>query len=219
MNGVHDMGGMMGFGGVTPETDEPVFHAEWERRAFALTIAAAATGGWTLDEARFARERTAPEAYLSSSYYEIWMSGLERLLLERGLVSADELKAGSARSKSPRHARVLTADRVAAAMSRGGPTARPMSAPPLFAIGEAVVAANRHPAGHTRLPRYVRGRTGTVTHWRGGHVFADSNACGGGEAPQHLYTVSFPACEIWGPGADGSAIISVDAFESYLESA
>ena len=102
MNGAHDMGGMHGFGPVEPEEAEPVFHAEWERRAFAITLASGALGLWTLDKSRYVRETTPPARYLRSSYYEIWLFGLEAVLIENGVLSAaeieareDELKAGA----------------------------------------------------------------------------------------------------------------------------
>jgi len=93
MNGVHDLGGMHGFGPINPEPDEPVFHHEWERRAFALTLAMGAYGAWNLDMSRYARERMEPAAYLRASYYERWLSGLERLLIEKGLLSEQEIEA------------------------------------------------------------------------------------------------------------------------------
>jgi len=93
VNGVHDMGGMHGFGPVVAEAHEPVFHAEWERRAFALTLAAGFLGEWNIDMSRFAREQMPPAAYLASSYYEHWLWGLEHLLVERGLLTREEIEA------------------------------------------------------------------------------------------------------------------------------
>ena len=94
MNSVHDMGGMQGFGPVRPEADEPVFHAVWEKRALALTLAMGATGQWNIDLSRSARESLPPALYLGSSYYQIWLTALENLMRERGLASADELQSG-----------------------------------------------------------------------------------------------------------------------------
>ena len=92
MNGAHDMGGMHGFGPINPEPDEPVFHHEWERRAFAITVAAGFLGKWNLDMSRYARERMEPAEYLSTSYYEHWIHGLELLLVEKGLLTREEIK-------------------------------------------------------------------------------------------------------------------------------
>ena len=223
MNGVHDMGGMHGFGRVQPEPDEPRFHATWERRALGLTLAMGATGQWNIDLSRSARESLPAATYLASSYYRIWILGLERLLLERGLVDADELDAGQALRAPKTVARVLRADTVGAALAKGSPTERPATAPALFAVGEQVRARNIHPQGHTRLPRYVRGHAGTVTRLHGEHVFADRHAVAlpGGtfdESPAWLYTVVFDGTELWGPHAEAGTQVSVDAWEPYLES-
>jgi nitrile hydratase len=216
MDGAHDMGGVGGFGPVQPEPDEPWFHADWERRAFALTLAMAKPGGWTIDMSRFAREDR-PD-YLALSYYQIWLAGLERLLAERDLVRPDEIAA--ARPLHPAKAvPVLQANDVAAMLRRGAPTLRPATQPARFVLGDRVRAKDIHPPGHTRLPRYVRGHLGLIELVHGCHVFADSSASGAGEAPQWLYTVTFDGDELWGADGDPSTRISVDAWESYLEPA
>jgi nitrile hydratase len=220
VNGVHDMGGQHGFGAVQPEPGEPVFHAEWERRAFALTLAMGATGTWSLDAARFARESLPPVRYLSSSYYEIWFGALERQLEEHGLVSATEREVGRPLTDAAAPvARVLAAEDVPATLGRGGPTVREVADPPRFAVGDRVRAGNLHPETHTRLPRYVRGHVGTVESVHGAHVFPDTHAHGLGEQPQWLYTVRFDARELWGEDADPTVRVSTDAFEPYLEAA
>lgn len=219
MNGAQDMGGMMGFGPVVPEQDEPVFHAEWERRAFALTLAMAAPGGWNLDQSRAARESLHPARYLAKSYYQIWLAGLEKLMAERGLVTPDEIAAGKALHPAKTVPRVLTPEDVPATLRKGGPSQRPAASSQRFQIGQRVRARNMHPPGHTRLPRYVRGHAGAVTHVHGAHVFPDANAAGQGESPQWLYTVRFAGRELWGEAADPTATVSVDAWESYLEPA
>ena len=217
MNGAHDMGGVHGFGVVLPEPDEPVFHANWERRVLALTLALGATGEWTLDAARFARENRPPAEYLSKSYYQIWLAGLQQLLVERGLVAPGELAAG--RSLWPAQAvkRTLAAQDTTGLLKRGRPTNREAPRPARFKVGDQVRAKNMHRVTHTRLPRYVRGHTGTITRTHGCHVFPDSNAHGHGEDPQWLYTVSFRGQELWGAEADPTVTVSVDAFEPYLE--
>lgn len=217
MNGVHDLGGMHGFGTVLPEADEPVFHAAWERRVFALTLAMGATGEWNLDASRFARENRPPADYLTKSYYEIWLAGLLRLLIEHELVTEDEVAAGRAVEAGKPVRRVLAAGDVAATLGRGGPTTRQPAQPAQFNVGDGVRAKNMNPPTHTRLPRYVRGHIGTVSATRGCHVFPDTNAHGRGEHPQWLYTVSFDGRELWGPEADPALTVSVDAFEPYLE--
>jgi nitrile hydratase len=219
MNGAHDMGGMHGFGRVEPEANEPVFHAEWERRAFALTIAMGATRQWNLDQSRSARESLPPAEYLAKSYYEIWFAALERQLETRGLASRAEITAGRALAPARPVERTLAAADVAKTLGRGGPTRRDASAPPRFQVGARVRARNIHPAAHTRLPRYVRGHAGTIERVHGCHIFPDAHAQAAGEDPQWLYAVGFDGRELWGPDADPTARISVDAFEPYLEPA
>jgi len=218
MNGVHDMGGLQGFGPVLPEAHEPLFHAAWEARAMALTVAMGASGQWNIDLSRACRESLPPAVYLGSSYYEIWIHALEVLMRERGLVRADELADGVMRAPPVPLARVLHATDVDAALSRAD---RPPRAPARFQVGERVRARNLHPIGHTRLPRYVRGHTGWVQKVHGAHVFADAHATQK-EAPfnvqaEWLYTVVFDGRELWGPQADPSVRVSVDAWEPYLE--
>jgi nitrile hydratase len=219
MDGAQDMGGVQGFGPVEPEPNEPVFHAEWERRAFALTLAMGMPGGWNIDMSRFAREDRPHQDYLRKSYYQIWVAGLERLMRERHLVSADEIEAGHALHPPKPDARTLTVEGVSAMLHRGGPTERTVGKPARFAVGDLVRAKTSSPPTHTRLPRYVRGHIGVVEHIHGAHVFPDSNANGAGEDPQWLYTVAFEGGELWGDDADSTVKISVDAFEPYLEPA
>ncbi|MCB2004762.1 MAG: nitrile hydratase subunit beta [Burkholderiaceae bacterium] len=221
MNGVHDMGGLQGFGPVVAEAQEPLFHADWERRALALTLAMGATGQWNIDLSRSARESLPPAVYLGSSYYAIWLRAMEQLMRERGLADAEELQDGRMRTPARPVARVLRAEAVDAALARGAPTERPAPAPARFAVGQQVRARNMHPIGHTRLPRYVRGHTGTIVLVHGAHVFADVHASQPlppfPEQPHWLYTVVFDARELWGPEADATVQVSVDAWEPYLE--
>jgi nitrile hydratase len=219
MNGIHDMGGMHGFGPVVAEPDEPWFHAEWERRAFALTLAMGFTGQWNIDASRHARESLPPAQYLSSSYYEIWHAGLETLLRECGLVTAQELADEKVHTEPRPLERILAARDVAKVLARGGPAARETNAKPRFAVGERIRAIVANPAGHTRLPRYARGRPGTVERLHGSHVFPDSNAHGLGEAPQWLYGVRFDAADLWGADADPRDAVHIDLWEPHLERA
>ena len=217
MNGVHDMGGMMNFGPVEEEAVEPAFHADWERRVFGLTLAASATGAVNIDMGRRARESIPPAEYLSSTYYEIWRAGLEKLLLETGLVSDAELSSGTARMPAAPVKRVLTPEMVPAMLAVGSDSERPAESPARFAAGDTVITRNIHPMGHTRLPRYTRGKRGVIERVHGAHVFPDSNAHGLGEAPQWLYTVRFTGAELWGEDADPTLTTSIDAWDSYLE--
>ena len=191
MDGIHDLGGMHGFGSVVVERDEPVFHAAWEGRVFALASLALAGGLANVDAFRHAIERLSPVEYLTAGYYGRWLAALESLAAARG-------------------ARLRPAARTA---RRDAPRL------PRFAAGEAVVARNVHPAGHTRLPRYVRGRRGVVARVHPAWVFPDTNAHDRGENPQHVYSVRFAATELWGDDADPAASVHVDLFESYLEPA
>ena len=219
MNGAHDMGGMHGFGPVEPEPDEPVFHAEWERRAFALTLAMGMPGQWNIDASRFARENRDPAEYLTMSYYQIWFAALETMLKERDLVEADEIEAGHSLHEPRPVPRVLRPDDVKKVLHRGGPTERETNSQAAFKPGDKVRAKNINPLTHTRLPRYVRGHIGTVERVIGYHVFPDSNALGHGESPEWLYCVRFDGPELWGPNGDPTVKVSVDAWEPYLEPA
>jgi nitrile hydratase subunit beta len=219
MNGAQDLGGMMGFGPVEPEDDEPVFHAEWERRAFALTLAMGATGTWNLDASRHARESLDPARYLSSTYYQIWLAGLARLLREAELVTPEELATGRTAAPPAPLKRVLAAADVDRALAAGAPTDREPAAPACFRVGDIVRARNMHPFGHTRLPRYVRGRIGEIARVNGAHVFPDSHAHGLGEDPQWLYTVRFTARELWGEDRNATDAVHADLWEPYLEPA
>jgi nitrile hydratase len=219
MNGVHDMGGMDGFGKVEPEPNEPVFHQPWEGRVMAMNRAMGATGMWNIDIGRYSREMLPAHVYLSSSYYRKWYLGLEQMLLERGLIDADEVAAGHAlRPGKPLRRGNFTVAEVPRVMTRGS-FSRPAQAPARFKPGDRVRAKNIHPTTHTRLPRYVRGHVGVVERLHGTHVFPDSVTTGRGDDPQWLYTVRFDSRELWGPDADPTVTISIDAFEPYLDPA
>ena len=212
-----DIGGRSGFGAVVPEPEGAMFHATWEPRVHALTIALGATGRWNLDMSRSARE-TLPD-YLNLTYYEIWLHGLEKLLIEKGLVTSDELSAGCARLAPVPVGRVLKADQVAALLAKGAPTERASVTPARFKLGQRVRTRRTPAEHHTRLPGYVRGKRGVIERVLGVHVFADSHAQGAGEDPQWLYTVVFDTAELWGSEAKLGHSVSFDAWEPYLEAA
>jgi nitrile hydratase beta subunit len=208
------MGGTHGFGPVEPEPNEPVFHAEWERRVFAMSQARPVGN---IDRWRFAIGHRSPTDYLSKNYYQLWLAAMEAILVERGLLSWEEMAAWHALD-SPRPLKhILARDDVDQALSRGNPVVRDPGAPARFKVGDWVRARNIHPATHTRLPRYVRGRLGEIERVHGCHVFPDRNALGEGEHPQWLYTVRFEGRELWGAEADPRLKVSVDAWEPYLE--
>jgi nitrile hydratase beta subunit len=218
MDGVHDMGGMHGFGKVVPEQDEPVFHEDWEARTEALCGAMLYTGVWSIDQRRFAREQLPPAVYLASSYYKKWALGLEKQLAELGLAGADELAAGHALRPGKPLKRKLSAAEVPRVITRGS-FARPAQASARFKPGDRVRTKNIHPKTHTRLPRYARDKVGMVEALRGCHVFPDTVAIGKGEDPQWLYTVLFDGRELWGESAEPSLKVSIEAFEPYLDPA
>lgn len=219
MNGPHDLGGQMGFGGVAPEADEPIFHAEWEKRALGVTLTAGAMGHWNIDESRHARESLHPADYYRSSYYEIWIKALETLLKRHGFVTAEELAAGKNLERGTMPKRRLVAADVPAVLKRGGPCDRPVATASRFSTGERVRTKVFNPTGHTRLPRYARGKVGVIDAVREGFVLPDTNAHGRGENPEWVYTVVFDGREIWGEGADPTLSVSIDAWERYLEPA
>jgi nitrile hydratase subunit beta len=219
MNGPHDIGGGQCFGPVTPEANEPVFHAEWEKRAFGITVAMGATGAWSLDHSRYARERMAPAAYLAAPYYAVWLDGLVRLLKEAGLASEEEIAAGRALAPPSRLRQVPDATAMAEILRTGTPTERKTARPARFRPGDQVRARVMHPVGHTRLPRYVRGRVGRIEAVRGFHVFPDARAGGRGEEPHWLYSVGFAAEELWGPQGRPGDRIHLDLWEPYFEPA
>jgi nitrile hydratase beta subunit len=219
MNGVHDMGGMDGFGKVEIEPNEPVFHSEWEARTMALVRAMGAAGAFNIDTSRFYREALPPHVYLSSSYYKKWLLGLEDLLLDKGYVAPDEVKEGRAlkHTKTPPRGK-FTREQVERVMVRGT-FSREATQPAKFKAGDRVRARNINPVTHTRLPRYVRGHVGVVELNHGAQVFPDSASTGAGDDPKWLYTVVFDGRELWGADADPTVKVSIDAFEPYLEPA
>jgi nitrile hydratase subunit beta len=218
MDGVHDMGGMDGFGKVVPERNEPPFHAAWEGRVLALQRAMSYAGAWQIDMSRAAQEQLPPQVYLTASYYQRWELAMERNVIERGLADADEIAAGHALREGKPLKRKLTADIVQEGMTRGS-FFRQAQAPARFKPGDRVRARNIHPRTHTRLPRYARGRVGVVELLHGCQAFPDAVAIDKGDSPQWLYTVVFEGRELWGADADPTIKVSIDAFEPYLEPA
>lgn len=212
-----DLGGRDMPGAIVPEPEGEPFHAAWEARVLALTLAMGGTGSWNIDASRSARE-TLPN-YARLSYYQIWLSALEKLMAERSQVLPDELAAGRMLHPPQPVKRVLQADDVPAALARGTSVERPATAPARFAVGQRVRTRAGHVEHHTRLPGYAQGKVGTIEHLHGMHIFADAHAQGLGEQPQWLYTVVFDGGTLWGAGVKPGLSVSVDAWESYLEPA
>lgn len=219
MNGIHDLGGMHGFGRVDPETDEPVFHDDWEKRVFGLFAPAFAAGLFCVDEFRHAIERMPPAEYLQTSYYQHWLHAIETLALEKGAVTADELENGRAKTGGKTQTPALVAADVPALVAKGASARVDKDVKPKFKEGDMVVVKNINPATHTRVPRYVRDKLGCIDRDHGVFVFPDSAAHGKGEKPQHCYSVYFSAQELWGSKASRNDSVFVDLWDDYLVSA
>lgn len=215
MNGVHDMGGQHGLGVVDPQPEGSPFHEVWQARIHALVIASPTRGN--IDAGRHEREKIPGATYLTMTYYERWFEGLRQMLLAGGFVSPEELVTGNADPAMPKSSPRLSSTDVPTAMARQGSYVREIAARPMFAVGDRVRALNLNPVGHTRLPRYARGKTGVVERYHGAHVFPDSHAHGGGDDPRALYTVRFTARELWGLDASPRDTVSLDLWEPYLE--
>jgi nitrile hydratase len=234
VDGVHDLGGMHGFGPVVRELNEPTFHAPWEATVVAMMRSARAHGVFNIDEFRHAIERMPPGEYLTATYYERWLDAVSRLAVEKGLTTEQELerRAGAvgANDKLPGLATQVS-DREAVgpdrAMTDPGMTKpsvttasssfRPATSKPRYKVGDPVVTIETHTKGHTRLPRYARGKHGVVHAYHGFHVFPDASAHGRGESPQPLYSVRFESDELWGPSGELSQAVYLDLWESYLQ--
>lgn len=220
MDGVHDLGGMDGFGAVKPEPeDDPPFHAEWEGRVLALARALGAVGAWNIDVGRHGIERLPPHIYLAATYYQKWHLRNEQLAVERGLITPEELAAGHASVPGIAMKRAALRPDEADRTTIRGSYGRDPSRPAAFRIGGRVRTRNLHPKLHTRLPRFARGRVGIVERIQGFHVYPDAVVADGAEDPQWLYTVRFDGRELWGPEADPTLEVSIEAFEPYLERA
>jgi nitrile hydratase subunit beta len=217
MNGIHDMGGMHGMGPIQPEENEPVFHARWEARVFAMVRAMGAWRKWNIDASRHQRELIPAADSLRMSYYERWMSGLVELMVAHGLVTRAEIESGHASPDSPKATPALPVDAVPLLVAGGSPANRDLTVVPRFRIGQPVRARNINPTGHTRLPRYVRAKMGTIDSIHGVFVFPDTNAHFRGENPQHLYSVRFTATELWGENTTTRDFVYVDLWNDYLE--
>ena len=226
MNGVHDLGGTDGLGAVRIEKDEPVWHAEWEKAAFAMFPTNFLKGHFNLDEFRHAIEQMHPADYLTSPYYEHWAHAVEHHTVQRGVIDPEELEARTRHylehpdEPLPEGDAPELADTLVAVMRQGGSARRDSAAPPSFAVGDRVRVVDDHPFGHTRRAWYVRGKTGVIELAHGTFIYPDSAAAGDGDDPQHVYTVRFDAAELWGEQvADPNGSVTFDVWEPYLQPA
>ena len=217
MDGIHDMGGMDGFGPIPIEQDEPVFHAPWEGRVWALNAALGALGKWNIDAGRYTMEQMDPALYLGSSYYQRWLYRTEDILVAHELVSREEIYSPPEQRAVASQGQPLSVDEIIARQraSRSARVDEDIAA--RFKPGDQIRARNIHPTGHTRLPRYVRGKTGVIDRDHGVFIFPDTNAVFAGRTPQHLYSVRFEAREIWGGEAAATDKIYLDMWDTYLE--
>lgn len=222
MTRVHDMGGRYGDGDIPGKEDDAIFHAPWHKSAMGLTLASGALGAWSIDVSRRAREQLSPQDYSSFSYYEKWMAGLANLLVERNVVSVEEMANAEAIAITGLSPKALHAADVPNAMRKVAPYTRPTGPKAHFKVGDTVRTLSYSPnpikGGHTRLPAYAMGRIGTIKLMHGNHVLPDSNAHFKGEAPEPLYAVEFTAAELWHQDAeaDGDYMV-LDLWQSYLE--
>lgn len=226
MDGVHDLGGTDGMGPIEQEEEEPYFHEEWEAEVFGLLPTTMGQGMYNIDEFRHAIERMDPAHYLGSSYYEHWLTAMETLLVEKGVVSEEQLRERLEAARSAEDPEAIVPERedpelaenIVELAETGASTERdPVE--PGFGPGDRVVVRNIHPEGHTRCPEYVRRAHGEIAEVRGTFVLPDANAHGEGESPEPVYSVRFDSEELWGEDAERNESLYIDLWESYLEPA
>lgn len=217
MNSVHDMGGMHGFGPIPLEENEPVFHADWEARAMALRLLMGAWGKWSLDAGRHANESLSLQQYLNLSYYERWITSLADLAVNAELITLDEVKNGRPAPGAEKLSPPIGPEGVRKLLANGRPASRKIESDAKFSVGDRVRTNVNAPEGHTRLPRYARGRVGDVILYHGAHVFPDSHAHFNGENPDHLYTVRFSGRDLWGEQANDRDFVHLEMWESYID--
>lgn len=217
MKGGHDLGGRQGLGPINPEpeNEEPVFHTDWERRVFAMTLATGMLGQWNIDESRFARESQHPVDYLKNSYYENWLAGIQNLLLKKGLLTEEELATTSVMQSAAEGLRIPNAQQALKIIETGGPSLLASDAKPEFNIGDSVRARKIHTSGHSRLPAYVQGSVGVIEENYGCHVYPDKNSAGE-HVGEFLYRIRFSNNSLWGSNEENNEVL-VDLWQPYLE--
>ncbi len=221
MTRVHDMGGRFGDGPVIPEPEEDVFHEDWHGRALAVTLGVGFLGQWNIDTSRHARERLSPQDYTAFSYYEKWMAGLADLMVEKGIVTREELAGGDILA-SDLASRMAPAAKVPEILASGGPADRPSDVTQTFQVGDAVrtsrpLGNQLIAGGHTRLPAYASGVVGRVVRFHGTHVLPDASAHGLGDRAEPLYAVAFPASDLWAQPEHPRDEVILDLWQSYLD--
>ena len=215
----HDMGGRLDSRRIDITSSDQKFKADWEKDVFAITLALGFASLWNLDRSRYARESLEPKDYLQFSYFEKWLAGLINLLGENGIITDGKESRNNFKKKS---FRVLEAKNVKKLLHMGGPTKRDSTTEKKFNLGETVSVRSsnsntRVEKGHTRLPDYVKGRSGKVIAYHGSHVLPDANAHFLGESPEALYSVEFKSQDLWDKCEHVEDTVVVDLWESYLE--
>ena len=225
MNGVHDMGGMHGFGPIDIEADEPTFHDEWEGRVYGMVTSIREEHDvYGPFGSRHYIENIPPAQYLASSYYEKWMLALETALVSKGLLTTEELDARTRQLSDDPSAEVARrddpdlAERVRQRIYKPQPLEQRASTEPLFSAGDVIMVRNIHPVGHTRLPRYVRGKRGVIAKIYGAQGFQDEPTVAD-SSPQHVYSVVFEASELWGGNAEANQLLYIDMWECWMVAA
>jgi nitrile hydratase subunit beta len=216
MDGVHDLGGMEGFGRLPLEENEPAFHHVWEARAWACAFLMGGWRKWNIDAGRHSIELLPPKDYLSLTYYEKWLAAVVNLSVDAGLITREEVARGHPEGGAVKASPPFSADAFLALFSKGRSSVRQITTEPAFRVGDRVRTARRMHSGHTRLPRYLRDCVGEVVRHHGAHVFPDVSATLQGDAPEHLYSVRFSAMELWGAQASSKDSVTADLWESYL---
>ena len=225
MNGVHDMGGMHGFGTIPREEGREPFHAEWEGRMFGVLLALGSHGVHDPGGLRAAQESMEPASYLGFGYFERWLRVTERALLEKGYLTLEELNQRTAELDARPDAVILrredpeTTARLMQAVHARSPSSREGGSAPIFRSGDSVRVRNLHSPGHTRLPGYVRGKLATIARLHGIYDFHDAAPEGTHNPPQPVYSVRFEAEELWGEAAEARQSLYLDMWQSYLEPA
>lgn len=223
MNSIHDLGGMHGMGPLPLEENEPIWHADWERGAFGVNILLLMAGVYNADESRHAMEKIPALHWLASPYYEHWVDGVARILTEKGIATAEELRSGQSAAPLPDSLRDLASvpvDEIEKACTTNHPVTGPVATEPAFKQGDKVRAVNINPRTHTRLPRYIRGHVGTVVRYAGPLLYADARAHGSSpDTAKHSYCVRFEGHALWGPDAGPKDAVYIDLYETYIERA
>lgn len=216
MDGIHDLGGMVGFGKVEVEANEPVFHDRWEAHVHVLLGSLLGAGVGNTDKFRHAIELMPAKRYLRASYYERWLSAIETLLVEDGILTSEQIENRMRRILEGSDPDLDEPGPRARRQVPGG-AKRSVDRRPKFSVGQRVKTRDVPSAGHTRLPRYARGKGGIIGEIYPAFVLPDSHAHDQGEQPQHVYSVLFNGAELWGEAGEPRTRVSLDLFETYLE--